>query len=181
MSRTLYQINESMWNLKEYFVDDSTGEVIETQDEFNKLYDLIEMELTTKIDNTNGVIKTIGGEIDLIDAEIERLKGLKKKREQTTQWLKDRIDYVIRSQFTDENGVLDEEGLAKYKLQLPHSQISYRKSKSVEVDIEAKLPKKFITIKIDEKPDKKAIKEALDNGEKVKGAKIVTNINLQIK
>lgn len=181
MSKTLYQINESLWNLKNYLVDDETGEVIETQEDFNRLYDLIEMELTTKIDNTNGVIKTINGEIDLIDSELERLKGLKKKREQSIEWLKNRIDYVIRSQFTDENGILDEEGLAKYKLQLPHSQISYRKSKSVEVDVEAKLDEKFITTKIEQKPDKKAIKEALDKGEVIEGARQVTNINLQIK
>jgi hypothetical protein len=142
---------------------------------------MIEMELTTKIDNTNCVIKTINGEIDIIDKEIERLQVLKKQRERNNKWLKDRIDYVIRSQFTDENGVLDEEGLSKYKLQLPHSQISYRKSKKIEVDVETKLEERFTTTKINISPDKKALKEAMDKGEVIDGVRQVTNINLQIK
>ena len=44
-----------------------------------------------------------------------------------------------------------------------------------------KLPKEFIKVKTEEKPDKVAIKDAIKSGEKINGAKIVTNYNIQIK
>lgn len=181
MSKTLFEINESMMNLLEYNVDDTTGEIIETEEEFDALYDSIQLDLHTKLDNTNCLQKMIDGEILVIDKEIKRLQAEKKARERKCEWLKNRVDYFVKSQFTDENGNLDTEGVNKYKLELPHSKISYRKSDSVEVfDIE-KLPKEYIKTKIEENPDKVAIKNAIKDGKKIDGAKIITNYNIQIK
>ena len=181
MSKSLFEIQDAMMTLLEYAVDPDTGEIIETEEEFNELYNSIQIDLQTKLDNTNCLQKMIDGEIDVIDKEIKRLTAEKKARERKREWLKNRVDYFVRSQFTDENGNLDTEGLNKYKLDLPHSKIGYRKSDSVEVTDIKQLPKEYIKIKVEENPDKVAIKNAIKDGKEIKGAKIVTNYNIQIK
>ena len=121
----LFEIEQSMMNLLEYGVDDSTGEIIETEEDFNNLYNSIQLDLQTKIDNSNCLCKLIDGELEVIDKEIKRLQAEKKSRENKKEWIKRNVDNFIRRQFTDENGNLDSEGLIKYKLELPHSKISY--------------------------------------------------------
>ena len=181
MSKNLFDIQDSMMNLLEYHVNDETGEIVETEEEFNELYNSIQLDLHTKLDNTNCLQKMIDGELEVIDKEIKRLTAEKSARVRKKEWLKNRVDTFVKRQFTDENGNLDEEGMHKYKLELPHSKISYRKSDSVEViDLET-LPEEYIKTKIEKNPDKIAIKNAIKDGKEIKGAKIVTNYNIQIK
>ena len=181
MSKNLFDIQDSMMNLLEYHVNDETGEVIETEEEFNELYNSIQLDLQTKLDNTNCLQKMIDGELEVIDKEIKRLTAEKKARERKKEWLKNRIDIFVVRQFTDENGNVDVDGLHKYKLELPHSKISYRKSDSVEITDIDKLPEEYIKTKIEKNPDKVAIKNAIKNGKNINGAKIVTNYNIQIR
>lgn len=181
MSKSLFDIEQQMYDLLEYNVDSETGEIIETEEEFNKLYESIQIDLQTKLDNTICLTKLIDGELDVIDKEIKRLTAEKKAREKKKDWLKNRVDGFVRRQFTDENGTLDTEGLNKYKLTLPHSKISYRKSTSVDVyDLNA-VPKEFVKIKTETSPDKTAIKNAINDGKEIKGAKLVTNYGIQLK
>ena len=181
MGKNLFEISDSMMNLLEYHVNDETGEIVETEEEFNELYNSIQLDLQTKLDNTNCLQKMIDGEIEVIDKEIKRLTAEKSARVHKKEWLKNRVDTFVKRQFTDENGNLDEEGMHKYKLELPHSKISYRKSDSVEVTDFENLPEEYIKTKIEKNPDKVAIKNAIKGGKEVKGAKIVTNYNIQIK
>lgn len=181
MNRNLFEIQASMMNLLEYGVDDQTGEIVETEEEFDALYDAIQLDLQTKLDNTNCLQKIIDGEIEVIDKEIDRLQKEKKSRERKKEWLRNRVDFFIRQQFLNENGELDTEGLHQYKLTLPHSKISYRKSDSVDVYDFEHLPEKYIKTKIETSPDKVAIKNAIKDGEEISGAKIITNYNIQIK
>lgn len=180
MSKNLFEIQDAMMNLLEYGVDED-GVIVETEEEFNELYDSIQLDLQTKLDNTNCLQKMIDGEIEVIDKEIKRLTAEKSARENKKEWLKRRVDCFVKRQFTDEEGNIDTEGLHKYKLDLPHSKISYRKSDSVEIINPDLLPSKYIKKKVEEKPDKVAIKEAIKNGKDISGAKIVTNYNIQIK
>lgn len=180
MGKNLFEIQDSMMALLEYGVDED-GVIIETEEEFNKLYNSIQLDLQTKLDNTNCLQKMIDGEISVIDKEIERLKSEKKARENKKEWLKNRVDYFVKRQFTDENGNIDTEGLHKYKLELPHSKISYRKSDSVEITNLENLPEEYIKVKVEKNPDKIAIKDAIKKGKTIEGAKITTNYNLQIK
>lgn len=180
MSKTLFEINEIMMNLLEYHVDEN-GEIIETEEEFNKLYDSIQLDIHTKLDNTNCLQKMIDGEITVIDKEIKRLQAEKKARENKREWLKNRVDYFVKSHFINEDGSIDTERLHKYKLELPHSKISYRKSDSVEITNFNLIPSKYIKKKVEENPDKVAIKEAIKNGKEISGAKLVTNYNVQIR
>lgn len=181
MSKSLFEIQDAMMTLLEYAVDPDTGEIIETEEEFNELYNSIQLDLQTKLDNTNCLQKMIDGELEVIDKEIKRLTAEKSARVRKKEWLKNRVDAFVKRQFTDENGNVDEESVHKYKLNLPHSKISYRKSDSVEITNLETLPEEYIKTKIEKNPDKVAIKNAIKDGKEIKGAKIVTNYNIQIK
>lgn len=181
MSKSLFQIEQSMYNLLNYGVDDETGEIMETEEDFMALYDSIELDLHTKLDNTNCLGKVLDGEIDVIDKEIERLKKEKKRRENQKVWLSNRVDSFVRRQFTREDGTIDLEGLNKFKLDLPHSKISYRKSEVVNIIDESKIPSEYIKVKTETSPMKAEIKKALKDGKVIDGVDLVTNINMQIK
>lgn len=181
MKRNLFDIQQSMMNLLDYGVDDTTGEMIETEEEFNALYESIKLDLHTKLDNTNCLTKMIDGEIEVIDKEIKRLQSEKKARENKKKWLLNRVDMFVRRQFIDDDGNLDEQGLNKFKLDLPHSKISYRKSETVNVYDLDKLPKEYIKEKVEISADKTNIKKAIKEGKEINGAELKTNINLQIK
>lgn len=181
MKRTLFDIEQSMYNLLEYGVDDTTGEIVETEEDFNALYESIQLDLLTKIDNTNSLTKIIDGEIDVIDKEIKRLQTEKKSRERKREWLINRVDDFVRRQFTNEFGDLDGESLNKYKLSLPHSKISYRKSNKVDVIDLDKIPKEYIKKKIEVSADKTALSKVLKEGKEIDGCKLVTNYNISIK
>ena len=182
ITKTLYQITDEMSNLIEFGCN-GDGEIAQTQEEFNLMYDQIQLELTTKLDNTNGLIKSIGKDVELVDSEIKRLQAIKKDREQKAEWLKSRVDYVIRKQFTNEDGEVDLEGLNKYKLKLAHSTISYRKSNTTEITNLDLVPTDMKTVTVEEKPSKTKIKEYLEsNGmTECEYAKLQTNVNIVIK
>lgn len=181
MSRNLFDIEQSMMNLLDFGVNDETGELVESQEEFDALYESIQLDLQTKLDNTNCMTKMLDGEIDVIDKEIKRLQAEKKRRERQKEWLTNRVDYFIRRQFTDEEGNVDLPNLNKYKLDLPHSKISYRKSDKVNITDLESLPKEYIKVKIESSPNLTEIKNAIKSGEVVEGAELVTNMNIQIK
>lgn len=181
MNKTLFQIEQSMYNLLNYGIDDETGEVIQSEEEFDKLYDSIQVDINTKLDNTNCLCKILDGELEVIDKEIERLQKQKKARENTKKFLKNRVDFFIRKQYIDENGNLDGEGLNKFKLELPHSKISYRKSENVNVLNTNDVPEEYLKIKTETTIDKQKIKDVLKSGKEVSGCELVTNYNMQVK
>lgn len=181
MNKTLFEIEQSMYNLLNYGVDDETGEVVQSEEEFNKLYDKIQLDINTKLDNTNCLVKVLNGEIDVIDKEIERLTKEKQRRQKTIEFLSNRVDYFIKKQFTDENGVLDGKGLNKFKLDLPHSKISYRKSESVNIIDEKMIPKDYYKEKVEYSIDKRKIKDAIKNNINVFGCELKTNYNLKVE
>ena len=181
MSKTLFEIEQSMYNLLNYGIDDETGEVIQSEEEFNKLYDSIQLDINTKLDNTNCLCKILNGEIDVIDKEIERLQKEKKKRERTIEFLSKRVDYFIRKQFIDENGNLDGDKLNKFKLDLPHSKISYRKSESLNIIDEKMIPKDYYKEKVEWSIDKRKIKDAIKNNINVSGCELKTNYNIKVE
>lgn len=181
MHKNLFEIEQSMMNLLEYGIDDETGEIVESEEEFNKLYDSIQLDLNTKLDNSNCMTKILDGEIEVIDKEIKRLQSEKKARERKREWLFNRVDNFIRRQFTDEEGNINLEGLNKYKLELPHSKISYRKSEKVNVIDETQLPTEFVKVTVEKKPMLTEIKKAIKEGNDISGATLVQNVSMQLK
>ena len=114
------------------------------------------------------VIKTIDGEVAMIDNEIKRLQALKKARVNIVLNLKDRLKNAL---------ILF--GIDEIKTEL--IKINFRKSKSIVVTDVDELPVSCKTTTVTTVADKKAIKELIENGFDVKGATQVENKNIQIK
>ncbi len=67
------------------------------------------------------------------------------------------------------------------KVEMPDIRVSNLSSKKVIVDDNAQLEKRFLTVTTKTAPNKKALKEAIEKGEKIEGARLVTNLSLLIK
>ena len=100
-----------------------------------------------------------------LDDEIKRLQAIKKSNDNLISNLKNRLLDAVKL-FGD-----FEVGLTKF---------GTRKSSITVVGDVNSLPKEYKTSKLTEQADKKAIKEALQRGEEIKGCEIVENLNLKI-
>lgn len=178
---SLYEIDARLRALEEMLVDVDTGEIIQTEEEFNKLFDEIQMDLTNKIESTMSFYKNLQSDVEAFKKEEQNIAKRRKVKENLAERLKKRIDSYIVYQFTDENGEVDTEKLNKYKFETPKVKLSYRKSDKVEIDDVSKLPKEFVKETIEYSPDKKEIGKMLKDGKSVDGAHLVTNYNMQVK
>ena len=171
---TLYEINTQFAEAIELYengvdgiVDTETGEVKSLADVLAEL----NMSREEKIENTVRYIKNLRADSESARAEaanlIERADRFDKKAEQLESYL------------------LSQLGACK-KLETPLYTLKVRVSKSTccPTDEEAiqRLPEGFWNIKTTVKitPDKKAIKAALEKGEKLEGCSIVENKRLSI-
>lgn len=124
----------------------------------------IEATLDDKLKACCCVLKNLDALKDLHAAEIKRLTERKRAIEARHERLK---EWVAKS--------APEEGWTNGI----HA-LSWRKSKSVEVDIDAeKLPLEFSRMKFE--AEKTKIKEAIESGTAVEGCRIVENRSLQVK
>ena len=171
---TLYEINEQFAVAIELYengvdevVDTETGEIKSLADVLAELH----MSREEKIENTVRYIKNLRADSESARAEaanlIERADRFDKKAEQ--------LESYLLSQLGDSK-----------KLETPLYTVKVRTSKSTccPTDEEAiqRLPEGFWNIKATVKvtPDKKAIKAALEKGEKLEGCYIVENKRLSI-
>lgn len=176
---TLYSIDQRLLNLEVYGVDTETGEVAVTEEDFQRMYEDIQMEMNDKIVNTSCYIKNLLSDAEQIKAEEDRLKARRQQKEKYAQRLQDAMDNVIKHRIN--NIEEDFDGCNKWKIDDPKVRLSYRRSQKVNVTNMDILPKKYINKKIEIKPDLTAIGEAIKSGKTVKGAELVNNLNLQIK
>jgi len=114
------------------------------------------------------VIKSLESDCEQIDNEIARLNKLKKVRSNLTDRLKNTVSSAMQLYEVE-------------KIETPLIKLSFRNSESVEITNESQLDPCFIVTKTVSSPDKKAIKDAIKNGEVVTGATISYNKNLQIR
>ena len=126
----------------------------------------IEGELTAKVDNIACLIKNTNAEIKALADEERALR----ERRQTKVNMVDRLKKYLVDALTDAD---------IKKVEGTRAVVSLRNGKSVEVDEGAELADKYLRIKSE--PNKTAIKEALQSGIKVKGAKLVTKVGAVIK
>ncbi len=158
----------------------SLFEITLTQRELINEIELMEGELTSEMDLklviTKGeleqksiayleVIRKKESFNDLIDNEIKRLQAMKKSNANLIDRLSDNLLTAVK--------VFGEFTIGTQKF-------GTRKSSQVIVDDVNSLPKEYKTIKITEAADKKALKEALQSGEEIKGVYIQENLNLKI-
>ena len=130
--------------------------------------ELLLEELKNKSANIIKVFQTFEGNITALEAEITRLTELKKDNQKKKDTLK---EYVTKAMVEADIKKVD----------TPLGILSFRKSQSVIIEDEMKIPRKFVTIKHTELINKKEIGDAIKNGEEVAGAFIQEKQNLQIK
>lgn len=176
----LYEIDYQLQMLEDYMVDVETGEILD-EDSFNAKFDEIQMALNEKIENSMCFYKNLQADIEAFKTEEKNIAQRRKVKENLAERIKNRIDNYIRMKYTNEDGVVDTDDLNKFKMETPRMKLSYRKSDSVDVyDIDS-LPKEYIKEKVEVSADKTALKKDIKSGKAINGAKIVTNLNMQVK
>lgn len=126
-------------------------------------------ELNQKAENYALLIRQIEGKVSVIKAEMDRLKVLMTSKQNTATRLKDNIKKAM-----DMYDVKSIEGnLVKLTLR--------NNAASVVISDDAKIPKKFIVKTVSEAPDKKAIKEYLQDGKVIEGVTLVSTQSVMIK
>ena len=152
---TLYEINEEILNC----VDTETGEIIDPE----KLSQL-QMDFDDKVEGIALWIKDLLSDATAIKAEKDKLAERQRVCENKAKNLKEYLSGFL--------------GGAKFKTS--RVAISYRKSKSVDVQDITALPEEYL--KYSEPTANKAeIKKALEAGTSVPGCVLVENSNIQIK
>ena len=129
----------------------------------------LEINNSNKVEKVEGYVAFIHDQeafIARIDEEVKRLTAMKKTTANRVGYLKcNLLNAVIML------GDID----------LPFNKVSIRESKAVSIIDEAAIPDEFWVEKTTRSVSKTAIKKAIDAGDTVTGAMIVTNENLQIK
>ena len=159
----LYEINLGLQKI--------TNEIIEadgvvSDEQLNNLENL-ELSLKDKCINIAYVVQNLEADTKQIDEEIKRLQQLKKVRKNTADRLKEAVKDSMISNDIEE-------------FKTSTHIIKFRKSESVNILDENKIPAEFKVIKSEIKIDKIGLKKALKNGD-VSGAELSQNKNLTIK
>jgi len=161
-STTIFEIGNEYQNIIS-LIEQNNGEM---SDDLHEAYINSRDELNNKAKAYIYVIRNKENLISNIDAEIDRLKEMKKRTENEIDRIKNFLSMAVDTFGNFETGL---------------HKISNRISKSVEVTDFNQLPKEFIKEKIEISADKTAIKKAIESGVNISGALLVTKSNLQIK
>lgn len=176
---SLYELDERMRIFETTGVDTDSGEVAISEEDFQRIFDEIDMDLKDKMINVACYIKNLQSDVEQFDAEIEKLKKRKQTRINKAERLSNLLDYVAKHRINNVDE--DFEATNKWKIDDPRAVISYRRSTKVDIKDEKVIPKMYRVKETVEKIDRKGILEALKQGKKVKGAELVDNLNLQIR
>lgn len=161
---TLYTINQELINAVESAIDPETGEIID--EDMLKAVDSLQMMRDEKIENIVLFIKNLRSDAKQLKEEEENLRKRRQASENKAQRLLDYLDQNLSGEkFRSSDGL---------------AVVSYRRSTSVNVVNSGMLSDRFLTIP-EPIPNKTEIKKALQNGEVVDGAELVTKQNIQIK
>lgn len=131
----------------------------------------LEQNYTEKLDNIACYIKNEQAMADAIDNEVRNLLERKKSHDKRVLNLK---EYV--SSFMVQMGL--------NKLETARNKISFRKSSSVEIDVELfkeSCPQLVERVEVEQIPSKAELKALLKAGEILTGVEIIEKQNIQIK
>lgn len=166
----LYELVSEEQKLNDLFlsaIDEETGEIRDS-----KTLEELEAELKNALVNkSEGIIKVIRNQesdLEMVTAEIERLTNLKNKMKKEIENFKTYIKFNMKK-------------MDIKKIETSLGNISLRQSTATEIYDEASLPKEFLKEKITYTPSKTDIKKAIENGQEIKGARLVINTSLIIK
>lgn len=162
---TLYEIKEEYLKALEGAFDLETGEVLDVDKmaEADKLFG----DFNSKIDNIICYIKNLKADAEALKVEKNNLAERQKAKENKAESLTKYLQSVLEGN--------------KYESTV--GKVSYRKSVSVEVDLDVfqQDERAFDFLNYEPKADKTALKKALEEGLEINGAKLVEKNNMQIK
>lgn len=161
-NKSLFQINTELFEVVRN-IEEAGGEA--TPEQENALQ-ISRQELKTKGLNYVHYIKKLENDLELAKVYEEQLKAFKARKEKTIEKLKSALLDAV-----DLHGPIEADIF----------KIGTRKSESVEITEESRLPMHYYTQKIVKSIDKMKIKEDLKNGQDVPGAILRQNKNLSIK
>lgn len=148
------------------------NELMEQEDIDQQTYDDTMESLMHNMEDSVNELTTFNASIK---GKIEEAKFHKKRITEYAQFLERKEERLKR--FLGD--FLAKTGLEKVEGSL--GKISLRKSKSVEVYDAVKLPNECLNVTHTYKPDKNKIKELINSGVEIPGARIVEKKNVQIK
>lgn len=164
MNASLYEISANFLSaLESMEVDPDTGELLNADQ-----FEAVSAAFDEKAEATALYIKNLNVFISGAKAEEAALAERRKAAENRVERLKGFLASAMLTTGRD-------------KVETAKTKISFRKSTQVQIDDEGALPVDFVTTTITTKPDKTAIKKAIQAGQAVAGAVLVENRNLQIK
>lgn len=164
MNASLYEISADFLSaLESLEVDPDTGELLNADQ-----FEAISAAFDEKAEATALYIKNLNVFISGAKAEEAALAERRKAAENRVERLKGFLASAMQT-------------VGRNKVETAKAKISFRKSTQVQIDDEGALPVDFVTTTITTKPDKTAIKKAIQAGQAVAGAVLVENQNLQIK
>ena len=165
-----YDVTKDYIEKMEYLelgINAETGEMSQDKNQLALWNQELTQDLKNKSANIIAVVRNQELTIEALDTEIERLKGLKKLRENQLNKFKDYIKNVMLVNQIE-------------KIDTVLGTIKFTKSTSTEIYDESLIDKKFIEIVTTEKISKEKIKSALKAGEEVQGARLIVNKNLKV-
>lgn len=156
---TLFDIDKAIYDF-EFEIDQETGELLNADE-----LDNLKMAREQKVEGIALYYKNLVAEAEMVKAEKNNMADRQKRLENKAESLKQYLAYALQGE----------------KFSTPKVAVSYRKSKSVEIDDGARLPDNYVKVEEVRKPDKKMLKEALEGGEVIEGVKLVEKQNLSVK
>ena len=161
---TLYGITNEMQQLLR-LIEENEGEMTP---EIENALAISDDNFAAKSEDYGHAILSLKAMAAAAKAEKERLASLEK-------FYKNALER-IQGALVNAMDVLDHP-----KVETPSMRLFLRRTKATEVDDVTLLPSDLKTVKVEEVPDKAAIKAAILEGREVPGAHIVENVSLQIK
>lgn len=152
---TLYEIDQGILGC----IDPETGEI----SDFEK-FDALTMEREAKLENVALWIKNLKAEAEAYKAEKQAFADRQKAAESKAESLKRYLEHALDGQAFKTTKVA----------------VSFRKTKSVEIDNVLDLPAEYLRFS-EPTADKTAIKKAIDEGKEITGAHLVEGLSVSIK
>ena len=166
----LYKLDEIIKQVIEqgFTFDEETGEILFESKDLDELQEALD----TKLGNIIGYIKSLNMMADNMKSIKDEYSNRQKSYEKKAEYLKNYLDSWMKAN-------------SKTKLETDSGVASYRKSSSVNI-LDESLLESYIKdnteyAKIEYKPNKTSIKEAINSGKSIPGVEIKENQNLIIK
>ena len=162
----LYELTDELEQAYEMLTSSADEDGV-IPDDIIELFNRVSGMFDDKVSGMAQMVKRLLNKAETCKKEEERLAKMRKFFEKKADWLK---GYIINNM----------QAVGKKKVETLQCRLILRHSKAVNLLDMDKLSDKFKVTETTVKADKKAIKEAIENGEMVEGAELVENTSLQI-